>query len=193
MSWLFVEWGPGRPPKASLSWFPFRFKIRKSLFYAETTTNKLPFDNGSLVVACGAGRALSSSIGRDTSFRTSHQDSSRSRSGKPLVPLTANESGLVCRVAWRSASAQPAAPSSVRFSSPLEVNRRVHGCHAGASNGQCHHLPAPHAAALVSTLDLLSGQADGQRGVSQGNHGARLPSDQGTALSPFCLSHGWCF
>jgi hypothetical protein len=45
------------------------------------------------------------------------------------------------------------------------------------------NLPAPHAAALVSTLDLLSGQADGQRGVSQGNHGARLPSDQGTAVS----------
>jgi len=33
-----------------------KLKIRKSLFCAEATTNKLPFDNGSLFVASGAER-----------------------------------------------------------------------------------------------------------------------------------------
>ena len=164
MSWIFVEWGGARLRETaqrlgSSSLVSFQIQNSKSenpysVPRRRPTSCHLTMAASSWLVELSG--ALSSSIGRDTSFRTtrSHQElfkTAEELGGEAPPSRQRIQTCTDYRVAWRSSSALPTAPSSVRFSSPpLEVGLGVHGCHGGASNGQCHHLPAPQPSSRLS-------------------------------------------
>jgi len=101
--------------------------------------------------------ALSSSIGRDTSFRTtrSHQElfkTAEELGGEAPPSRQRIQTCTDYRVAWRSSSALPHSSVFRAFliSSSGGQPRRPWLCHGGASNGQCHHLPAPQPSSRLS-------------------------------------------